>query len=605
MTDTAQDTLLDALRRWMDQEGLDLLYVPSSDENLNEYVPEKSKRREAISGFSGSAGDLLLGRQQAWLFVDGRYHLQAEQEVDTECIEVMKLGLPDVLRLSQLLRKLVRETPGLVLGVDPCTVGYRAFEQSFQGFQARGGVVRCLEQNPVDALWHARLPGSCQPIRRLPIELTGMRVTDKLAQLRADLAEADCQATVVTALDQIAWLLNRRGSDIAYNPVFESFLVVLPERTIVFVDPSHADGLEGDGLSLEAISDFRARLPALARALLPVADWLVDPENTPYGVAQILEAVDGVQVRFKLHPIERRKSIKNDAEQAAVRRANLLASAAKTRALCWLERRIEAGERITETSFAEKLEACYASMEGFAGLSFNTISAAGAHGAIVHYGTPDPEAVLERGTMFLVDSGAHFGGGTTDKTRTVAVGDAPSAEQRRRFTLVLRGHAALASQRFPHGTVGSQLDALARSALWQGGENFGHGTGHGVGAFLCVHEGPFAIGSPGRGSKVGRALEAGQVTSIEPGVYITGWGGVRLENLYLVQETGKQIMGKAELAFDALVLIPFERRLIDVQLLEERERSWLNDYHARVCRELRGFLDADEQAWLEEVTSPL
>ncbi len=599
---TAETTLFDALRSYMEENELDLLFIPSSDEHLNEYLPEKNKRRQAVTGFSGSAGDFLLGRDQAWLYVDGRYHLQAEDQVDTGRITVEKLGLPGVLRISARLRELARAKPGLVLGLDPCTVGCQAYEQNFQAFKACGGVVRLLDENPVDLLWNDRHPPARQPVLALPLELTGSSVAEKLRQARDDLAELSCQATVLSALDQIAWLLNRRGSDIAYNPVFEAYFVLLPESALLFVDPAQADAFAEDGLTIEPIADFRRRLPELARE---ASGWLVDPECTPLGVARLLEEVDGVEVTLALHPVECRKSIKNEREQAAVRAANLRASIGKTRTLCWLEGQIAAGAEITEVSFAAELEKNYAAQPDFRGLSFNTISATGPHGAIVHYGTPDPQAVLERGSLFLVDSGAHFGGGTTDATRTVLVGDDASAEQKRRFTLVLKGHAALAGQRFPEGVCGSQLDALARAPLWQGGEDYKHGTGHGVGAFLCVHEGPFGIATPGRGQKTGRALQAGQVTSIEPGVYIAGWGGVRLENLYLVVGQEEKIADKGALAFDPLVLIPFDRRLIDRAMLTAPERAWLDAYHARVRAEVGPHLDEAEQAWLEAATAPL
>lgn len=599
-------TLLAPLRSFMADRGLDLLFVPSSDEHLNEYLPEHTKRREAVSGFSGSAGDLLIGRETAWLYVDGRYHLQAETEVDTQSIRVEKLGQPDAIPLAQRLRQIAAVKPGVTCGLDPRTVASEAFELTFSGFRESGGKIAFLAENPVDKVWMDRPEAAREPIRALPMDYVGKTSAEKLGEIRADLAEQGCQATVAAALDQVAWLLNRRGGDVAYNPLFEAYAIVLPESAIVFVDRQRASETAFEApWQVEDIADFPKRLPEIARSLSSIIkSWLIDPETTPLGVSQLLESAQ-TQIRKSVHPIEWRKSVKNAQEQAAVRSANLLASAAKAKALFWLESEVAAGRPVTETRFAEKLESLYASMEGFQGLSFNTISAAGPNGAVVHYGTPNPQKTLDPQELFLIDSGAHYGGGTTDATRTVWVSGTPSSEQRRLWTLVLKGHVALARQLFPKGTTGVQLDAIARAPLWMAGIDYKHGTGHGVGAGLCVHEGPCSVAAPGRGSRIHRPFPAGYVTSIEPGVYIAGWGGVRLENLYLVVDTGGKVGDKEAFGFDALTLIPFDRRLVDRTLLGGEEIDWLNAYHRRVRQSLAPFMDSGEQAWLERATDAI
>jgi len=398
-------------------------------------------------------------------------------------------------------------------------------------------------------------------------------------------------------LDQIAWLCNLRSlDDIPFNPVFEAYLYVAPESAHLFLRgaeerlPTPWEG-RGAGFEVHEYGEFKGFLANLGPARV-----LVDPVRTTQGVADALDGNPNLQLIKGPGPLEKAKAVKDRAELAGMARASLLASAAKVRALLWLRSRLASGALVTEQSFAAELERCYGALPGYRQLSFETIAATGDHGAIVHYGGADATRLRE-GELFLVDSGVQWEGGTTDDTRTVAVGR-PSAEQRRVYTLVLRGHIAAAVQVFPQGTPGAALDAVARAPLWAEHLHYGHGTGHGVGAFLNVHEGPFALAEARQGGAATQGLEAGMVTSIEPGYYREGFGGVRLESLYQVVDTGAESDGRRWLGFEALTWIPFDPALVDPDLLPDREREWLARYQQDCVEKLRPHLSADESAEL-------
>ncbi len=596
---------LSALREVLREHGLTHYLVPSSDEHLNEYLPPWRQRRQWLSGFTGSAGDLLVGLNPAetWLFADSRYHLQAERELDGTGIGVQRVGAAGGEGLREVLGRLARERGrALVVGCDPMVLAAETAVALDQVLAQAGASLRFVSPNLVDRLWSDRPVPSATPLFRCPDDWTGRTAAEKVADLVAAAAEAGADAALVSRLDEVAWLTNLRAfGEVPYNPVFESFLYAGPDGVHLFlhepdlrVPSGWLDGVPG--LILHPYGGFLSFLWALEDVRV-----LVDPAGTTRGVLEALDAASGVTVLDRDSTVARAKAVKNPAELAAMERANLLASAAKTRALLWLRAEVAAARPVTEERFARRLEAAYQDLPGYRQLSFPTIAAAGDHAAIVHYAGAD-DTELRPGMLLLVDSGIHLAGGTTDDTRTVAVG-APTAEQRRVYTLVLKGHLAAARQRFPDGAPGAALDAVARAPLWNAGLQYGHGTGHGVGAFLNVHEGPFAITGAGARPHAARPLRAGMVTSVEPGYYRPGFGGIRLENLYRVAEAGAGPDGGRWLGLESLTWIPFDPALIDRELLEPAERAWLDAYQAGCAERLSPLLSAGERtaldAWLE------
>ncbi len=594
---TAIPERLEALRGALRADGLTHYVVPSSDEHLNEYLPDWRQRRPWITGFDGSAGDALVGLEDAWLFTDGRYHLQAERQLAGSGVSLSKVGAPGHPTLVEHLRAAARAAGGrIVVGCDPMILAVGAGRALEDALRAEGAELRPVSPNLIDPLWDDRPAPATSELVAPPLEWVGPSSAEKLAAVRAELERLGANALPVVKLDQLAWLLNLRSKDdVDFNPVFEGYAWVDGDAVHLFVHgggarvPAAADV---PGLAVHAYDEFPgflAALPAGTRAL-------VDPSGVTLGVLQALQARDGVAVVEGASPVEQHKAHKSEVEVESMRRANRRASAAKVRALRWLDERLAAGERVTERAFQERIEADYRALPDYWGLSFNTISAAGANGAIMHYGSAD-ETPLEPGKLFLIDSGAQVAGGTTDDTRTVAVGE-PTDEQRRLYTLVLKCHAAGATATFPAGTPGTAIDALTRSPLWREGLNYDHGTGHGVGCFLNVHEGPFALSERERKPYAVHPLQAGMVTSIEPGYYLPGWGGIRLENLYLIVEDRVDDLGVQWLRFEPLTFIPFDERLIDRDMLDAREAAWLDEYTARVREELAQELAPDEAAAL-------
>ncbi|HSH70957.1 MAG TPA: M24 family metallopeptidase, partial [Deferrisomatales bacterium] len=489
------------------------------------------------------------------------------------------------------------------VGYDPLVIPGATAREYTEALSDGGARLQPVAPNLVDALWQQRPEPPSSLLEPCAPPWTDRSVADKLAALRRDLAVRNADATAVVKLDQIAWLCNLRSfDDIPYNPVFEAYLLVEAERTRLFLHGAGGrlpEGWEGWAAGVEA-QPYAAFLPALGE--LGPAAVLVDPARATAGVVEALEANPATRVIRGPSPLETAKAVKSAAELEGMANASLLASVAKVRALLWLRARLAAGESVTEQSFAAELERRYAAVPGYRQLSFETIAATGEHGAIVHYGGADTTP-LRAGELFLVDSGVQVEGGTTDDTRTVAVGT-PGAEQRRIYTLVLKGHIAAARQRFPAGTPGAALDALARAPLWDDQLQYGHGTGHGVGAFLNVHEGPFALAEARRPGAPGHGLQAGMVTSIEPGYYRSGFGGVRLESLYRVVDRGDDADGSRWLAFEPLTWIPFEPGLVDDALLDPRERQWLEGYQNECLERLRPHLSERQAAGLRAWLAP-
>ena len=596
----ASDRLAQSLERIyqrLTEYQVDAYLVPSSDAHLNEYVPTYQCRRAAISGFTGSAGDVLLSPHGNHLFVDSRYHLQAEQEVDTARFRVHKVGLADAYTLEGWLTEMEKRHGTLRVGFDPFLHAMGSHGSYAAALSAPGSSLVPIDANLIDEVWEDRPEAPAQPIYALTDDVTGRPVGDKLAAIRQQMAEAEVEALIVTKLDDIAWITNLRGSDIAYNPVFESYLVIEGQRATCFTRTAPTTALRQ---ALAADIGFQAyeEYPQAVRQLEVGpgrAVWL-DPDGTTMGTRLLLPETANIHERR--NPVVAMKAEKNDAEIASMRRAHVHAAAAKIRSLARLEQLLAAGQGVSERAYSEMLHEEYSSEEGFSDLSFTTIAAAGANGAIVHYSQASDDILLTDGDLFLVDSGAQVMGGTTDDTRTVVVGSGTD-RQRRLYTLVLRCHIQLARQKFPEGTGGAALDAVARSLMWNAGLDYGHGTGHGVGAFLNVHEGPQRLSPQGSGEP----LKPGMVVSNEPGYYEEGWGGIRLENLYVVvpdDDMPPHPSGKGWLRFEPLTLIPFDQRLIDREQLSNVEAVWLDEYHERVLQTMEPLLAPEHRDWLRD-----
>ncbi|MEQ8768218.1 MAG: aminopeptidase P family protein [Planctomycetota bacterium] len=586
---------LAALRTLLREEGLTHYLVPSSDEHLSEYPPAWRLRRPWLSGFTGSAGDVLVGIEDAWLFVDGRYHVQAAAELAGSGISLSRVGAPGQLTLFEHLHQVAKDTEGAVVGYEPWIVSSAFALALREVVEGGGGDLRSVKSELVDRIWQDRPVAVRTPLVPVATEWAGRPTGEKLAELRASLQELGADATVLVKLDQIAWLTNcRSADDVAFNPVFEGYAWVDAEQLVVFVHGGSErlpEGLDLPGVRFEDYEGFRSFLQARSEG----GSVLLDPTGITRGVEALLEQRDQ-QILLAPSPVEAAKARKNEQERDGMRRANRQASAAKTRSLWWVKDTCAKGETVTERRFLEHIESTYRQMKDYWGLSFRTISAAGAHSALPHYGNAD-DTPLKSGELFLIDSGTQNAGGTTDDTRTIVIGQ-PSAEQRRIYTLVLKCHIASAAQVFPAGTPGSALDALTRAPLWAAGLDYDHGTGHGVGCFLNVHEGPFALSDQKRKPFAATPLEEGMITSIEPGYYREGWGGIRIENLYLIVEDHVDESGRQWLRFDSLTFIPLEDELIDVDLLDAQERAWLEAYRSRTKQELTSELTQEELARL-------
>jgi Xaa-Pro aminopeptidase len=584
--------LLDSLRRQLSQLDLHGYLVPTTDEHLNEYVPPARRRLEAASGFTGSAGTAVVlrdGRPQ--LFVDSRYHIQAEEQCSAT-FEIQKLGLAGVLDLPEWLQS---QPAGQRFGVDPFTVSPRTWRKWRTALQESGSELVPLAGNWVDQL-REHSEAFQKPPYALPLEWTGRSVTQKLTELRAELKRAKATHVLLTQLDEIAWLMNLRGSDIPCNPVFEAYALISSDQAICF---THFPEAEVAASLPEWTFLAYAEYPSVVKELATQAEarvWL-DPQGVTMGTLQMFEQQEAT-VLEKESPVIWPRAVKNEVELARIRFAHRQAAAGKIQSFVRLQQAQQRGMAVSERQYADWLRECYAARPEFVDLSFETIAGAGANAAIVHYGNPSAEKILTDGELLLVDSGIQCGGGTTDATRTLVTGN-PSEEQRRCYTLVLQAHMQLARQIFPEKTNGAVLDGIARTHLWNAGLDFGHGTGHGVGAFLGVHEGPQRIS--GFAGEVG--FQAGMIISNEPGYYRTGWGGIRLENLYAVlpaEDHPPHPDGKRWLRFDALTLIPFERRLVQTERLRDEDWQWLRDYHARVWEEIAPLLENEaERAWLQ------
>lgn len=589
---------LKAVRKEMKARGMDAWLVPSTDPHLSEYVPDCWQRRPWVSGFTGSAGDIVITASWAGLWTDGRYFLQASQELDGTGIELMKIGVAGVPTIEEFLAG--RLKTGAVVGCDPQVLSVSRAEQLALRLKESGRRLRLSTVNLVDRVWEDQPPMPRQPMRVHPRRYSGETIARRLSRVRAEMVGVGADAHVLSALDAIMWTTNLRGRDVECNPVAISYLAIERNRATLYVDPVQVTPAIkkhlGRHVSLRPYHEAGKGLRELAARSDVV--WVDDGDCTRW----VLDRLRGVTLHRAMSCVTFMKSRKNPVEQAGMRVAHIRDGVAMVRFLCWLDENI-GRRKITEMSAAQRLLEFRAEGENFQGLSFPTISGYAAHGAIIHYSVDaSTDVELKARGIFLVDSGAQYLDGTTDITRTILLGKSATREQQDRFTRVLMGHIELGRVKFPAHTRGLRLDTLARMYLWEAGLDYRHGTGHGVGAHLNVHEGPMAIGP--RCSGV--SIVEGNVISNEPGYYEDGAFGIRIENLLLVQDAEKLSRnGERWYHFEDLTLCPIDQRLIEPSLLSDAHRKWLDEYHRRVRRTLSPLLGVDDRRWLKEACRPL
>nr|WP_317893411.1 aminopeptidase P family protein [uncultured Sphingomonas sp.] len=590
---------LATLRTRLAQEGLDGFVVPLTDEHMSEYVGGYAQRLAWLTGFQGSAGTAVVLAGEAAMFTDGRYTLQVREQVDGA--DWTYAQVPQ----ESIAGWLAGHAPqGGRIGYDPWLHTREWVERTAAALAPRGGTLVPVAANPIDALWVDRPEPSDAPLAVQPDTLAGRSAADKRAEIADWLRAQGADALVLSALDSVAWTFNVRGTDVTHTPVALSYALVAEDGTAeLFVSPDKV----GDDVHRHLGNAVRVRDKAeFASALRNLSGKrvAVDPERA---VAAIFDALDagGATLLPMRDPVVLAKAIKNPAEIAGHHAAQARDAAALVRFLKWFEETAPAGT-LTELDVVARLHDFRAETGVLKDESFETISATGAHGASPHYKvTDESNAPILPGQLFLIDSGGQYADGTTDITRVMPVTE-PTAEMRDRFTRVLKGHIAVATAIFPDGTTGAQIDAFARRPLWEAGLDFAHGTGHGIGAYLSVHEGPQRIAQPTYpGGGPLEPLRAGMLLSNEPGYYKAGEYGIRIENLMLVVEHTPAGGDATMLAFQTTSFVPIERRLIEPALLNPDERAWLDAYHAETLRRAAPLLDADTRAWLEEKCAPI
>ncbi len=586
---------LTALRTVMRENKLDAFIFPSTDPHNGEYVPDHWKGREWISGFNGSAGTAVVTLDAAALWTDSRYFIAAAQQLDGTEYVLMKERIPGTPTIDEWLAVQLQGKASCDIGIDGMASSASYVSAMQSALSTHGDYTLFTEMDPLDLIWADRPPVPALPVEIHPLAYAGESAVEKLARIRKVMASRHADAMLVTMLDDIAWTLNLRGSDVHCNPVFVSYLLITKDDAVLFVNPGKvtpevAGYLKEIHVSVDDYDMVRYALTQLREGTV----WL-DPRR----VNDTLFHAPECHVLAETSPIPAMKAVKNATEIDGFRRAMLRDGIAMTKFLCWLKPAVERGGE-TELSVDRKLTSLRAEQPLFRGISFDTIAGYGHHGAIVHYeATEETDIPLKPEGLLLLDSGAQYLDGTTDITRTIALG--PLTEKEKRvYTLVLKGHIQLQMLKFPKGACGSQLDAIARHDLWAEGLNFLHGTGHGVGAYLNVHEGPHQI----RMEWWPAPLLPGMTVTDEPGIYMEGEFGVRTENTLLVVPYKTTSFGEF-LQFETLTLCPIDLTPVIPSMLSAEEKSWLNDYHQKVYDEIAPYLSADERRWLKAATSPL
>ena len=584
------------LREELQREHLSAFIFPSTDPHQSEYTADHWKGREWISGFNGSAGTAVVTLHAAALWTDSRYFLAAEAQLEGTGYELMKLKVDGTPTIAEWIGRQLADLPDKEVGIDGMTSSASSVETLKAELRRQGGITLRTNFDPLQRIWKNRPALPMSTIVPQPLEYAGEDTPSKLARIRQALLAQHADGMLMASLDDIAWTLNLRGADVHCCPVFIAYLLLTSRTATLFV---HEQQLSSEARShLARCGIAVAPYGTVGEALSRYPDYaiLADTDEVSYTLMQAIKAPVVVK---EPSPVPAMKAVKTEAEQQGFRRAMVRDGVALVRFLRWLKPAVEAGGQ-TELTVSRELECLRAEQPLYRGLSFDTIAGYQDHGAIVHYeATPETDAPLRPEGLLLIDSGAQYQDGTTDITRTVALG-AVSDEQRRTYTLVLKGHIQLQLLKFPDGASGTQLDAIARSELWKAGLHYLHGTGHGVGSYLNVHEGPHQI----RMEYKPAPLHAGMTVTDEPGVYVAGSFGVRIENVLLVQPWRETDFGRF-LQFETLTLCPIDTAPLMPELLTPAEKQWLNDYHAMVYDRLAPYLDDAERLWLQQATAPL
>ena len=587
---------LSALREVMKRERLAAFIFPSTDPHNSEYVPDHWKGREWISGFDGSAGVAVVTMNHAALWTDSRYFIAAANQLAGTEFQLMKQGLPETPTIADWLGAELQQSDSTEIGMDGQVNAHQFVMQMKQDMRERGGITIRTNLDPLAIIWKDRPSIPKDTVQIQPLRYAGERTADKLTRIRQALRQQHADGTLVSALDDIAWTLNLRGTDVHCNPVFVAYLLISTTKATLFIDPDKLTPdvkayLKGEGVEVSGYDQIKDELAGYGEYNIAL-----DPQQINH---HLFEGVSGPKILPLTSPIPLLKAVKNQAEIAGFRAAMVRDGVAMVKFLRWLKPAVEAGGQ-TEMSLDEKLTGFRSEQDLFKGVSFDTIVGYEEHGAIVHYeATPATDARIEPRGLVLIDSGGQYQDGTTDITRTIALGELTD-EQRRVYTLVLRGHIQLELCKFPSGVCGSQLDALARQPMWREGMNFMHGTGHGVGSYLNVHEGPHQIRMEWRPAP----LLAGMTVTDEPGIYMEGKFGVRIENTLLVTPYKETEFGTF-LQFESLTLAPIDTTPILMDMLLEEEKAWLNAYHAEVYRQLSPYLSDEENEWLAKATQAI
>lgn len=587
---------LESLREVMKREHLAAFIFPSTDAHQSEYVADHWMGRAWISGFDGSAGTAVVTMHSAALWTDSRYFLAAEEQLKGTEFQLMKLKIPGTLSIAEWLGKELQDVDSPEVGLDGWVNSYSSTSGLIADLRKAGGITVRTNFDPLEEIWKDRPSIPLKPVEIQPMEFAGEDVSSKIKRIRQALRAQHADGMLVSALDDIAWTLNLRGTDVHCVPVFVSYLLIASDKVSLFVDEAKVSSeirayLEANGVSIYKYNKVEEGLKAYSEYNI-----LLDGNETSYYLWKAVRCQEIVQASS---PIPAMKAVKNEAEIAGYRSAMLKDGVAMVKFLKWLLPAVVAGGE-TEISIDKKLTALRAEQKLFRDISFDTIAGYQAHGAIVHYeATPETDIPLKPEGLLLLDSGAQYQDGTTDITRTIALGPI-TEEMKHIYTLVLKAHIQLELAKFPDGASGTQLDALGRECMWREGFNFLHGTGHGVGSYLSVHEGPHQI----RMEYMPTPLRAGMTLTDEPGLYLAGKFGVRIENTVLLSDYMKTEFGKF-LQIEPLTLCPIDTAPIDLTMLMPEELAWLNEYHAKVYAELAPYLDEEEKKWLENATKTI